>query len=177
MEITAVRFTEIEQVMAIELAGFSAAEAGTRTQYLERIAQFTDTFLVARAGEKVIGFICGPAVAEKELADWMYERAPKNLPVGGNQMILTIAVAPQWQKKHVGSQLLLALEEVARQKERQQIILTCLASRISFYKRNGYYNAGVSASQHAGERWYTMKKDLNLLQSVREVASMQPKKD
>lgn len=52
MEITAVRLTEIEQVMAIELAGFSAAEAGTRTQYLERIAQFTDTFLVARAGVK-----------------------------------------------------------------------------------------------------------------------------
>ncbi|KRL05345.1 GNAT family N-acetyltransferase [Liquorilactobacillus oeni] len=160
MEITTVTPKDIDQIIAIEQAGFSAAEAGTRIQYLDRIAHFAGTFLVARENSAAIGFVCGPAVQESELSDWMYERAVDNLPFGGNQMILTIAVAPQWRRKHIGSHLLAALEETARTKGRKSIVLTCLQSRIRFYEHNGYCNTGISSSQHAAEIWYTMKKSI-----------------
>jgi len=160
LQITPVTTADLPAILAIENAGFSAAEAGTPAAYAARIAAFPETFLVARDGTQVLGFICGPIVRDTLVADWMYDQAPTNLSTGGHQMILTVAVAPTAQGLGVGSRLLTALATVAAAHHCESLALTCLADRIPFYEKNGYHQAGVSTSAHANETWYNLVRDL-----------------
>lgn len=158
MQITPVRADDLDQIMVIETAGFSSAEAGSRSAYQERMTKLATTFLVARDGATVLGFIVGPAVAQRYIQDEMYVVTPTNLEQGGHQLVFTVAVSPAAQGQHVGSRLLTALEERARQAGRTSMALTCLDRLVPFYERNGFINQGVAASSHAGETWYNLEK-------------------
>lgn len=160
MKITPVKMTDLAQLLAIEKAGFSADEAGSEPAYRDRIEKLSDTFLVAREGETVLGFIVGPAVAERFIEDEMFVTTPTNLAHGGHQLVFTLAVSPLARHQKIGSQLLTALEKVARKAQRASVSLTCLERLIPFYERNGYQNQGVAASSHAGETWYNLEKTL-----------------
>lgn len=162
MIIETIKKSDINDIVRIENAGFNPAEAGSKQAYLARIAAFPTTFLVARQAinTPVIGFVCGPIVKEHFIQDWMYEKAPKNLSENGHQMILTIAVDPDYQGQHVGSKLLDAIKKIDIKNKCQSIALTCLADRIPFYEKNGYKNLGESKSSHAGETWYNMEFQL-----------------
>ncbi len=151
----------LDDIVRIENAGFNPEEAGSLSQYTERIQRFPETFLLAIDEQKtLLGFICGPAVQARFVEDWMYEDNPENIATGGHQTILTVAVSPEARGQGVGSQLLQALEKVAREQGRESIALTCLEDRIPFYEKNGYINRGESASQHANEQWYNLEKVL-----------------
>ncbi|CAM3218874.1 GNAT family N-acetyltransferase [Lactiplantibacillus plajomi] len=158
MEITPVKLTDLPQIMAIEKAGFSSAEAGTEAAYRERIAKLGETFLVARDRAVVLGFIVGPATGARYIADEMFTTTPTNLERGGHQLVFTLAVSPLARHQRVGSQLLAALEADARAKGRLSMSLTCLERLVPFYERNGFVNQGVAESQHAGETWYNLEK-------------------
>lgn len=158
MQITPVKMTDLPQIMAIEKAGFSSAEAGSEAAYRERIQKLGDTFLVARDQAVVLGFIVGPATGARYIKDEMFETTPENLERGGHQLVFTLAVSPLTRHQHIGSQLLAALEQDARKKGRQSMALTCLERLIPFYERNGFINRGVAESSHAGETWYNLEK-------------------
>jgi len=108
----------------------------------------------------VLGFICGPAVNQRFVEDWMYEENPKNIAQGGYQTVQTVAVHQAARGLGLGSQLLAQLTTRAQAAEREAIALTCLADRIPFYEKNGFTNLGPSQSTHAGEQWYNMEKIL-----------------
>lgn len=158
--VTKVTMADLPAVVAIEQAGFSPAEAGTPTAFRDRIAKLSDTFLVARDGAQVVGFIVGPATSDEFVTDKMYERTPSNLPSGGHQLVLSIAVAPEYRGQGVGSQLLAALEKVAQAGQRTTISLDSLAKNVPFYVANGFNQVGVSDSSHAEETWYHLVKKL-----------------
>lgn len=73
MQITQASLTDLEQIVAIERAGFTPEEAGSRQAFIDRINHFPETFLVAKVGDTVLGFICGPALVGDVIEDWMYE--------------------------------------------------------------------------------------------------------
>jgi len=158
MQITPVKVTDLPQIMTIERAGFSDAEAGSQAAYQERIQKLGSTFLVARDGDVVLGFIVGPATTERYIEDEMFATTPTNLAHGGHQLVFTLAVAPAARHQHVGSQLLAALEADARAKGRTSLSLTCLKRLVPFYEQNGFTNQGVAASSHADETWYNLEK-------------------
>lgn len=160
MQISQAIAADLPAILTIENAGFNPAEAGTPAAYAARLAAFPETFLVAKENNVVLGFICGPIVSDELVQDWMYDQAPTNLPDGGHQMILTVAVSPAAQGRGLGSQLLSALAQVATAHHCQSIALTCLADRIPFYEKNGYHQVGVSTSEHAGETWYDLVRPL-----------------
>ncbi len=95
------RAEDLDRIVEIERAGFNEAEAGSPAQYKERIQKFTGSFLVARnLEEEIVGFITGPVVDSKYdyIEDWMYEKETESLAgPGGNQMVLTIAVHPDYR--------------------------------------------------------------------------------
>ncbi|MDO4903232.1 MAG: GNAT family N-acetyltransferase [Limosilactobacillus sp.] len=153
---------DLDAIMAIERAGFSEEEAGTPEAFRQRIELLPDTFLVARDGDRVVGFIVGPASREKYVNDDMYEHTSRNFPIGGHQLILSIAVAPDYRGQGLGSELLAGIEEVARLAFRETISLTSLEKNVPFYEKNGFTKAGVSTSDHAGEVWYNMVKVLTV---------------
>lgn len=95
----------------------------------------------------------------KYIEDWMYEANVQNrAQPGGNQMIQTIAVDPDYRGQGIGSSLLQAIEKRSIQNQRHHVALTCLLDRVPFYEKNGYVNQGIAASAHAGEVWYNMTK-------------------
>ena len=144
------------QIMTIEKAGFTPAEAATEASMAERIRLISDTFLVAKDGDTVLGYIVGPAFDQRYLTDALFDKSTPNSPTDRYQTVLSLAVSPDHQQGGLGSQLLTALAQVARQQHRQAITLTCLQRLVPFYERNGYVNEGVSASAHAGETWYNL---------------------
>lgn len=110
-----------------------------------------------------MGFITGPVVDSKYdyIEDWMYEKETESLAgPGGNQMVLTIAVHPDYRGRGIGSQLLDRFAETAKEMKRGRIALTCLEDRVPFYEKNGYVNHGQAESEHAGEIWYNMIKEI-----------------
>lgn len=158
MEITPVKMTDLPQIMAIEKAGFSEAEAGSEAAYRERIEKLGETFLVARDDAVVLGFIVGPAVGVRYIQDEMFVTTPTNLPRGGHQLVFTLAVSPLARHQQIGSQLLTALAENAQAHGRTSMSLTCLERLVPFYEQNGFVNQGVAESTHAGETWYNLEK-------------------
>lgn len=156
MIIESAQLPDLPQIMAIENAGFSPAEAASEASMHQRIQLIADTFLVAREGTSVLGYIVGPAFAHRYLTDELFEKITPNTATDPYQTVLSLAVSPQHQQAGLGSQLLTALAQVARQQRRQAITLTCLQRLVPFYERNGYMNEGVSASAHAGETWYNL---------------------
>lgn len=45
----------------------------------------------------------------------------------------------------------------AKAQGRQGVVLTCKQELLDFYRRFGFENEGVSASQHGGAVWYDMR--------------------
>ncbi|MFV4951678.1 GNAT family N-acetyltransferase [Lactobacillus delbrueckii] len=158
------RAEDLDRIVEIERAGFNEAEAGSPAKYKERIQKFTGSFLVARnLEEEIVSFITGPVVNSKYdyIEDWMYEKETESLAgPGGNQMVLTIAVHPDYRGQGIGSQLLDRFAETAKEMKRGRIALTCLEDRVPFYEKNGYVNHGQAESEHAGEIWYNMIKEI-----------------
>jgi len=161
MEIKHVTMTDLPTILRIERLGFTAEEAGTEAQYRERIQKLTDTFLVAKIANKVVGFVVGPATKQAYVEDWMYEDTPDNLETGGHQIIFTIAIDPEYRGHSIGSKLLKAMEKQARIKQRKSLSLTSLEKNLPFYLKNGFENMGVADSEHADEMWYNLVKKLN----------------
>lgn len=160
MKITQVILKDLPEILRVEQMGFNQAEAGTETQYRQRIDKLAETFLVARSDGQVAGFVVGPAVKEQFVEDWMYQDTPTNLVTGGNQIIFTIAVDPKFQGQHVGTQLLQAIESKAQTSQRKSIALTSLEKNLPFYLKNDFVNQGVAESTHAGETWFNLVKKL-----------------
>lgn len=74
----------------------------------------------------------------------MYEANVQNrAQPGGNQMIQTIAVDPDYRGQGIGSSLLQAIEKRSIQNQRHHVALTCLLDRVPFYEKNGYVNRGA----------------------------------
>jgi len=162
MKIRNVNRDDLTAIIEIENKGFNELEAGTKEQYEDRIKNFRESFFVAvNDDDQIIGFICGPAVKEQFIEDWMYEKNPKSVSRGGYQTVQTIAVSPDARGLGIGSLLLLELENHAKSDERIAMSLTCLIDRIPFYEKNGYKNMGISKSNHADEQWFNMEKLIN----------------
>ena len=50
MQITQASLTDLEQIMAIERAGFTPEEAGSRQAFIDRINHFPETFFGRQSG-------------------------------------------------------------------------------------------------------------------------------
>ncbi|WP_086350153.1 GNAT family N-acetyltransferase [Candidatus Enterococcus clewellii] len=153
--------TDLNRIIEIENMGFSQEEAASSEAMLERIKKIPDSFILAISGENtIIGYAVGPVIPERYLYDELFETTIKNPETGGYQSVLSLVVDPLYQNLGVASRLLTKLAEESEKYERVGITLTCLASLIPFYEKNGYKNEGISDSQHAGETWYNMVLEL-----------------
>lgn len=155
------KIDDIDQIMQIENAGFTADEATSKSAMMDRILTISDSFIVAVNGKDYpIGYVVGPIISKRYLSDDLFESTRPNQPFGGYQSILSLAVAPDYRNCQIGNKLLSALEEKCRLQNRKGITLTCLESLVPYYKKHGYQLEGLSESQHAGVAWYNMVLEL-----------------
>ena len=71
-----------------------------------------------------------------------------------------MAVADKFQGKGLGSQIISALEDVARGKGIQQIILSARENALQFYKNNGYEIVKKTHLLFGEIQHWLMRKDL-----------------
>ena len=65
-------------------------------------------------------------------------------------------MAEDFKGQAVGTKLIAALKDLAREQKRDGITLTCHDYLISYYEKNGFTNDGQSQSTHGGAVWYDM---------------------
>lgn len=147
---------DLEAVVQVERACFPVAEAADRKSLKERLELFPDSFLVAEADGRIIGFINGAVTDERTIMDEMFENISLHNPVGAYQSIFGLDVLEEYRHRGVASRLMRCLIERAREQRRKGLILTCKKHLIGYYESFGYVNLGVSASVHGGAVWYDM---------------------
>ena len=151
---------DLARIMEIERAGFTEAEAASEASMKERIEKIADTFFVVEEAGEVRAFCVGNVMPQRYITDDLFETLSANTRTGGHQSILSIAVHPDDRGRGYGTQLLNAMEAVARQAQRETVTLTCKAPLISYYEAHDYMNEGASASTHGGESWFNLVKPL-----------------
>lgn len=146
-------------IVAIEMMGFKL-QAGTPAKIQERIEKQSDTFLIAREDQRVVGLIIGTVSDQNYIQAGDYQEVTPNSVTGGHQLVLAIAMPVNQRDQGISEQLLASLKKVARNAKRESISLLSLENDVSFYEKNGFQNAGPSELQPNGNTWYNMIEKL-----------------
>ena len=145
MIIRRVTMDDLEEVVNLESAAFKMTKEQTKNDMMGRIENYPDTFLVAREDGKVIGHIFGPAFNKRYIEDELYFENHPNQKDDRYQMVLSLAVLPEYRKQGVATKLIEAMTQEARKQNRQAISLTCLPKLIKFYEKRGFHNEGKTS--------------------------------
>lgn len=147
---------DLEDVVRIEQANFSPAEAATPEAMAERLKVISDTFLIAEIDGKVAGYIEGPVVTHRYLTDELFHHVVPNVAEGGFIAVTSLSVSEDFKGQGIGTSLLAALKDLAVSQNRLGINLTCHDYLIGYYEMNGFVDEGESLSTHGGAKWYNM---------------------
>jgi len=98
------QLNDLDTIMTIETAGFTPQEAATRTCMASRITNYPDTFIVARAGGTIVGYVVGPATDQSTITDDLFSTSQPNRPDDPYIAVLSLAVSPRHRHQNVGSQ-------------------------------------------------------------------------
>lgn len=151
--------SDLEGVTALEAACFPTAEAAGREAFAYRIAAFPERFFVAEQNGVLIGLINGCASSQEVITDDLF--GPQgHEPMGKNQMIFGLAVAPEHQRQGIAAALMNHMITFCKQTGMAKLILTCKQEKIAYYEKFGYQNKGISNSTHGGAVWYDMVLEL-----------------
>lgn len=145
MIIRRVTMDDLEEVVNLESAAFKMTKEQTKNDMMGRIENYPDTFLVAQEDGKVIGHIFGPAFNKRYIEDELYFENHPNQKDDRYQMVLSLAVLPEYRKQGVATKLIEAMTQEARKQNRQAISLTCLPKLIKFYEKRGFHNEGKTS--------------------------------
>ncbi|MDK7951910.1 GNAT family N-acetyltransferase [Lactobacillus paragasseri] len=145
MIIRRVTMDDLEEVVNLESAAFKMTKEQTRNDMVGRIENYPDTFLVAQEDGKVIGHIFGPTFNKRYIEDELYFENHPNQKDDRYQMVLSLAVLPEYRKQGVATKLIEAMTQEARKQNRQAISLTCLPKLIKFYEKRGFHNEGKTS--------------------------------
>ncbi|MBR4320203.1 MAG: GNAT family N-acetyltransferase, partial [Oscillospiraceae bacterium] len=155
MKIRIAELQDLERLTQIESLCFPIEEAADSDKIKSRIEAFPNHFFVLISDEnQIAGFINGLVYHSPVLIDEMFEQADLHDENGSYQMILSLAVAPEFQGKGYGKALLHHFLESAKKQHRKGVTLTCKKELIPFYTKAEFCNQGRSASVHGGFEWY-----------------------
>lgn len=138
--------SDLEKVMEIEKTSFKNRNTWSR-EYFERIYQkYPKGFIVAENKEEIIGFTIGKP--KNEMAE-----------------MISLAVAPAWRKKGIGTKLINFLIEHFKEKRLKEISLNVRTKNkigIFFYQNLGFKIIKTIKNYYRnGEDAYLMKKEIS----------------
>lgn len=145
MIIRSVTMNDLDEAVELESAAFKMTKEQTEKDMVGRIKNYPDTFLVAEEKGKVIGHIFGPAFDQRYIEDELYFKNHPNQKDDRYQMVLSLAVVPEYRKHGVATNLIEELAKVAKKQNRQAISLICLPKLIKFYEKRGFKNEGETS--------------------------------
>lgn len=157
MLIRTATINDLDEIHYVESECFSDAEAASKNEFKERLKHYPNHFWLIFDDEKLIAFIDGFVTDEKDLTDEMYEDAALHDENGSWQMIFGVNTLPEYRKKGYASKLINHMIDSAKKEKRSGVVLTCKKELISFYSKFGFFDEGISESQHGGAVWHQMR--------------------
>ncbi len=153
-----IRQEEADQAVEIETICFPPNEACSEKMMKERIQKAPELFLVAvdKKTGKIAGFLNGISTDEDSFRDAFFEDAGLYNPDGGNVMLLGLDVLPQYRGQGLAREIMLRYLHREREKGRKKVLLTCLDSKVTMYKKMGFRDDGMADSSWGGEKWHEM---------------------
>ena len=148
--------SDADAVTELERSCFPESEAADRDAFIRRISTFGECFWVMEKDGRIVSMINGMTTNEHDLCDRMYEDTALYAHNGDWLILFGVATAPVYQRQKLASRLMYHVIEQAK-KHSLGIVLTCKEKLLPFYKRFGFVNEGISASEHGGVSWYQMR--------------------
>ena len=134
--------SDLDEMLAIEEAKFSAEEAVSRQSLEECIRKSAGTFLVARDENQLVGYVLGTEVSET------HTQALLNLE------IKRLAIHPDHRGQGLGILLLASLKQVAVEGGVRCLRLTCPDDLLSYFEMNGFVEEEVPENHYgSGSGW------------------------
>ena len=152
---------DLNEIPEVEAKCFPEAEAASKKSLEQRIKAFPESFFVAEAEGKIIGFINGCITNQVTICDELYSDASMHISNGDYQAVFGLNVTSSYRNQRVAAQLLNHMIEVSRSAGRKGVILTCKKKLIHYYSKFGFKNKGISKSKHGGSVWYDMVLEFN----------------
>lgn len=149
--------TETERLAMIEAACFPPAEAAPLEAVRQRMQVFPENFLVAEMNGEIVGFINGGTTDRPYLPDEFYHNVSLHKPEGEYQTVFGLNVLPEYRRQGVAGRLVNSFLQLAQDRGKKAVILTCKEHMIHYYERYGFVKYGVSDSCHGGAVWYDMR--------------------
>jgi len=156
MIIRQAQIEDLDSITGLEAVCFPPLEAAGRESFKSRLEAFRESFLLAVEDGEVIGFVNGGVTDNKVIYDEMYADAALHNPEGAYQAIFGLDVHPDYRRQGIAARLMEGLIELARERGKKGLILTCKEHMIHYYEKFGYVSMGLSESKHGGAVWYDM---------------------
>ena len=135
--------SDLEEMLAIEEANFSAEETLSRQSLEESIRKSAGTFLVAGDENQLLSYVLGALVSET------------HTHTNGSLEIKRLAIHPDHRGQGLGTLLLAALKQVTVELDYQGILLQSPDELLSYFEMNGFVEEEVTGSQcDSGSEWY-----------------------
>lgn len=152
---------DLNEISEVEAKCFPQAEAASKRSLEQRIKAFPESFFVAEAEGKIIGFINGCITNQATICDELYSDVSMHISNGDYQAVFGLDVISDYRNQGIATQLLNHMIEVSRSAGRKGVILTCKKVLIHYYSKFGFKNKGISKSDHGGSVWYDMILEFN----------------
>ena len=153
-----IKLEEADQAAIIEQICFPPNEACSKEHMKERVIYAKELFLVAvdKTTGKIAGFLNGLSTDEEVFRDEFFTDITLYNPEGKNIMLLGLDVLPEYRRQGLATEIVKRYVERERKNNRDKILLTCLDSKVSMYKKMGFLDEGMANSAWGGEKWHEM---------------------
>jgi ribosomal protein S18 acetylase RimI-like enzyme len=147
---------DLEACFVIETACFPPSESADKETIALRIAKFPQGFLVAEVAGQLVGMLNSGCTNKADLSSEDLKKLIGHDAAGGNLVVFSLAVHPNFQKRGIARRLMMCFFEEARRLEKQKILLICKQELVGYYQRLGFVHLGGSKSTHGGSVWHEM---------------------
>ncbi len=162
MNIRLAHMDDLQAIVNIENACFPPAEACPEESFRTRLAVYPEHFWLLEKENEIIGFINGMVTDRKTIIDEMFDQSTMHNEQGDWQALFGVTILPGQRKNNYAALIMERVIADCRAQGRKGIILTCKEHFISYYRKFGFKNQGVSKSCHGGEKWFDMRLDFTV---------------
>ncbi len=156
---------DVDVCYRIESACYTS-DSATREKILKRIMLFPEGFLIAESEGKIVGLINSASTDKEDITDEAIKDMVGHVKDGGNMVIFSLAVLPEFQGNGISTQLMARFVEVSKALKREKVLLICKSKLVPYYQNYSFIYGGKSRSKHGGFEWHEMYLLLNTANKI-----------
>lgn len=148
--------SDLDRVVEMEYLCFPLEEAGSPSNFKDRIRTYPESFFLVELNGNSIGYIHGASTNTSTFNDDLYSDLSYHKSTNPYQLVLGLGVLKEYRNHHLGQKLMHEMISFSKLHKKKSISLTCKVDLISYYENFGFENIGLSESNLGQEKWYDM---------------------